>query len=190
MVTIDENHKYWEGKLSVPGFTEIATAVGIIKPSPFYTEAGRDEGKALHAWFLFLAQGQEPEEAPDDRIAGRVEGIRKFLRESGFKLEGGETPQGSLALGYATTPDLWGQLAGARSVIDAKRGAEVSWHPLQTAAQRIALAHAGVHCLNRYALYLRDGDYRLEPHRDRLDEKRWREVVNGYYAAKFYQEAS
>ena len=190
MVTIDDNHRYWDDQgRNVPGFTEIATAVGIIKPSHFYTEAGRDEGKAIHAWFLFLAQGQEPEAAPDERIAGRVEAIRKFLREHRFKLIGGETPVGSLGLGYACTPDVWGELDGFVSLIEAKRGGELKYHRAQTAAQRIALFDAGVPVVHRHALYLRDGDYRLEKHSDRQDETRWRVVVNGFHAGKFYQEA-
>lgn len=187
-ITIDSEHRYWNDGERVPGFTEICTAVGIIKPSAFYTEAGREEGTAIHSWFLFLAQGQEPSEPPDDRIVGRVEGVRKFLAESRFILEGGESIMYDRDLGYCCTPDLWGQMAGSRCVIDAKRGARMAWHPLQTAAQRIALASNGIHCLNRYSLYLRDGDYRLEHHTDRQDERRWKSIVSGYHCGKVYQK--
>lgn len=185
MLTFDENHRYWDEGVNIPGFSEIKTALGI-GINPFYTDDGRDEGTALHAWIIFLASGNEPNTEPDPRIAGRVAGFRKFLADSGFKFEGGEKPMRSRALGYCCTPDIYGQMGGARSLIEAKRGAEEGWHRLQTQAQKIALAENGIICRDRYALYLRDGDYRLKKHEDKTDEAKWRALVNGYHARSHF----
>ena len=185
-VICNENHQYFEEGNRVPGFTEIVMALGIVKPNPFYTPDGRDQGTALHQWLLFLAQGKEPADLPDERIAGRVEGIRKFLRESDFKFQGGEQPMFDKSIRFCCTPDLWGNMAGARCVIDAKRGAKLKHHALQTAAQKLALASNGIHCRDRYTLYLKDGGYKLEQHTDANDMGRWQAIVAAYHAAQFY----
>ena len=185
-IRLDSEHRYWLGDREVPGFSAICTDLGIIKPSPFYTEAGREEGNALHSWLIFLSMGQEPSEPPDERIAGRVEGIRKFLAESGFKFEGGEEPQYHAGLDFACTPDLWGALGGARCVIDAKRGGPLPWHALQLSAQKIALEDNGIYCHERYGLYLRNGGYRLMSYKDTRDGVRWLSIVAAYKAKKHY----
>ena len=186
MLTLDDNHKYAFSGVPVQGFTEIIGDLGITEPSRFYTEAGREEGIALHEWLLFLAQGQEPSAPPDERIAGRVEGIRKFLRESKFSFQGGEEIMYHPGLVYACKPDLWGLINGRLSVIDAKRGAKQCFHVLQTAAQKLALAANKIFCLDRFGLYLKDGDYRLEAHTDKTDEDRWKVIVAAYHAKRWY----
>lgn len=187
-VKLDDKHVYTVDGRRVPGFTEICTALGIIQPNTFWTPEGRAEGAAIHEWLLFLAQGQESDSLPDERIAGRVEGIRKFLGESKFKFVGGETRLHCAGLGYCGTPDLWGTINGRTCVIDAKRGAKSKIHALQTAAYRLLLAVNGVSARDRFALYLKDGDYRLVEHADTQDEKRWVSIVSAYHAKKFYSE--
>jgi CRISPR/Cas system-associated exonuclease Cas4 (RecB family) len=140
-VRLDEDHRYWVGSLNVPGYSEILDSMGFPK-NPFWTEAGRAEGEALHQWLLFLAQGNEPASEPDARIAGRVAGIQKFFAEHAFEFVGGESPLYS-PVGYCCTPDLWGRLEGAPVVIEAKRGSKMKRHALQTAAQARALEDSG-----------------------------------------------
>lgn len=193
-IRLDDQHRYYrmspKGDTRVPGFSEICQDLGVIKPNPFHTEGGRDEGTALAQWTIFLAKGEEPAEAPDARIAGRLEGFRKFLTDSGFSFEGGEEPVYHPSLVYCCTPDLYGSLGGARCVIDTKRGAKEPWHPLQTAAQKMALGANGIICLNRYSLYLKDGDYRLDQHKDKSDEDRWTALVTAYHAKSFHCKGS
>lgn len=190
-VELDEKtHLYtYEGR-PVPGFSEICKALGIIKPNPFYTADGRAEGNAIHQWLLFLAKGYESNEAPDPRIAGRVEGIRKFLRESAFRFVGGEEPQYCADLGYCGSPDLWGIIDSRTCVLDCKRGAKMKHHALQTAAYRLLLSDNRFNARQRFCLYLRDGDYRLIEHTDDQDEKRWRAIVSAYNASQFYKEGA
>lgn len=191
-VRCDENHIYWRmtpnGEVREPGFSEICGDLGVTKENKFYTKDGREEGVALHEWLLFLAQGNEPENNPDPRIAGRVEGVKKFIRESGFVFSGGEVALYEPTLGYCCTPDIWGHIGGIPYVIDAKGGAKKKFHKAQTAAQRLALRPSGFVAQKRAALYLMDGDYRLEGHDDVSDEVRWRALVMGYYAKTFYAD--
>ena len=185
-IRLDLEHRYWACDNRVPGFTEICKDLGVIKDNAFYTEAGRQEGNALHKWLAFLASGNEPESEPDPRIAGRVEGIRKFLRESSFKTAGCEIPQYHAELNFACTPDLFGYMGAFASVIDCKRGAKEPWHALQTAAQLIALRANGFLAQKRYGLYLRDGGYRLIEHLDVGDMSRWKTLVGAHNAKSFY----
>lgn len=186
-VTIDDKHHYHVDGKPYPGFTEIASAVGAIPHNSFYTDAGREEGTAIHSWMIFLARGETPKEAPDPRIAGRVEGFKKFLAESRFTLTDGEKPLCEPTLRYCGTPDLWGSISGVTGcVIDVKSGAREPWHNLQTASYKVLLAANQFRASDRFALYLSDGDYRLVRHTDAGDENRWRAIVAAYYAARYY----
>ena len=180
-----ETHTYWLGERQVPGYTQIAKDLGIIKENPFYTDEGRAEGQALHLWFKHLASGLEVKRVPDPRIVGRVQAIQKFLSETGFKMTGGEEAQYDPVTGFACTPDIWGTLGVWTWVIDLKRGAKMKSHALQTAAQTIALQANGFRAQKRGCLYLREtGDYRLDEHKDQLDIIKWRGFVYAYQTKK------
>lgn len=199
-VTIDADHRYWKGDERVPGYSEICASMQIGKEDcqdcadhkrhmhdgSFWTEDGRNQGVALHYWLQFLAKGLVSSIEPEPEIAGRVEGIKKFIRETRFAYAGGETIQYEPLLRFACTPDIWGVVSNTKWVIDMKRGAEMKSHALQTAAQKIALAANGFTAIKRGALYLMDGDYRLMEHKDRRDESCWRTIVQAYNAKKLY----
>jgi hypothetical protein len=110
-----------------------------------------------------------------------VEQIKAFLRDSKFKIVGGETPQYDPKVDACVTPDLWGFIGEKRYVLDAKRGGPLPYHAIQTAAQAMALKFAPEH---RATLYLRNGSYRLKAHEDAGDFKRWRSICKAYHAAK------
>lgn len=187
LIVLDADHKYWVDTVNKPGFTEIKDAMcGKSKAADFYTPEGRAEGISLHHWFNFLSQGKVPLHKPDRRIAGRVDGIKKFLYESGFVRYGGETPLYCSSLNYCVTPDGWGKIATRYCLVELKRNTVEKTHKLQTAAQKIALAEIDFRADDRYALYLRDGDYSLKLHDDPGDEHRWRAIVNGFHATRFY----
>lgn len=186
-IELSEDHKYTVDGARVPGFTEICLALGIIQPSPFYTEDGRKQGTAIHSWMLFLAQGNTAKIQPEQEIAGRIEGFKKFLYESRFKFLGGEDIQFEPNLRYCCKPDLYGQLGTTNVVIEVKRGAVMKSHLIQTVAQSLALKAGGFRVHARYALYLKDsGDYRLIEHTDKEDETRWKAIVGAYWAKSFY----
>lgn len=185
-VRLDADHKYWipakpSGEKQVPGYSEICLDLGISKPNPFWTPGGREEGIALHKWLNFIANYQTPKAPPDERIAGRVKGIIKFLTDTGFKIAGGEIPVYDPINRFACTPDLYGHIGRTAWVIDAKRGAKLPSHRLQTAAQTIALRANGFRAQKRGALYLKYGDYRLDEHTDPMDLSRWGIFVLTHY---------
>lgn len=181
-IRIDDRHRYWLGEHRVPGFTEICVNLGVMRPNPHYTEQGRREGVALHEWLGFLVRGRRSAEPPHPSIAGRVRGIQKFIKDTGFKIAGGETPLYDPVGRFACTPDLWGHIGSLSWVIDAKRGSKLPTHALQTATQRIALAANGFRAQKRGALYLRDNDYRLDEHANHVNENHWRAITAGYHA--------
>lgn len=189
-VRIDDEHRYFvpatRGEERRPGYSEICLDLGISKPNPFWTDEGREEGKALHLWLKFLASGKTSTTKPDPRIAGRVSGIQKFLRDTGFRIMGGETPLYDPINRFACTPDIWGILNKFLFVIDAKRGAKLPSHRLQTGAQYIALRSNGVRVQKRASLYLHEEDYRLEEHTDTMDMARWGIFVSTYHLKKEY----
>lgn len=178
---LDSKHRYWLGKDRKPGFTEICTAMGVIVPNDFYTESGRLEGNALHEWLQWLAKGK-PERVPHPSIAGRVEGIKKFLRDTGFRIVGGEEPQYDPTTDSCCTPDLWGFIGSEKYVIDAKRGSPLPHHALQTAAQSLALHE--FRPIRRAGLYLKDHGYRLRAHTDPADFNRWRSTAHAFHVAQ------
>ncbi len=182
-----ETHTYFFGEKCIPGFSEICKDLGITKENPFYTESGKVEGKMLSQWLLFLAQGRTSKIEPDPRILIRVEGIKSFLSESGFKLEFGEISQYDPVLNFACTPDIVGKINGCLVNIDAKRGANLKWHVLQLAAQKIALEANGVKIEKSFNLYLKkDGGYRLLERDTKDDESRWKSFIYSYHAKRFY----
>lgn len=180
-------HRYFlEDGREVPGFSAICKDLGVTAENRFYSEFGRDRGTSVHLWARFLAEGSTPADEPDERIAGYVFAFKKFLSESRFHFEGGEHPVFHPGLFFACSPDLYGNMSGARCVIDIKTGAALPVHAAQTAAQKLALSANGIQCRDRYGLYLKDGDYRLEAHADKADEDRWKVIVAAYHAKRWY----
>lgn len=201
-IRLDEkDHTYWSGKRRAAGYSEICASMHVGVPdcpqcalkvrhehhASFWTEDGREQGKNVHYWLRFLASGKTAMNAPDKEVAGYVKAIKKFLSESKFRYDGGETPLHNPRLDYACTPDLWGRINGIRYVIDAKKGARLKVHALQTAAQKLALAANGYYAYRRASLYLKkNGTYRLYHHNDRDDESRWVRIVTAFHDKKTY----
>lgn len=180
-----DKHRYTVNGEVMPFYSGIMASLGFA-PNPFWTDSGRAEGSAISLWVNFLGQGKEPATSPDERIAGRVDGYRKFLSDTQFKWEGGELPLFEPVSRFCCMPDFWGYLGNFAAVVEVKRGAKLPTHKLQTAAQSLALKANGFQVQRRYCLYLKDGGYRLEEHQDPQDENRWRVLCSAYYAKTFY----
>lgn len=148
--------------------------------NPFWTDEGRAAGIALHRWLRFLIDGRVSVKKPDPRIADKVAGIYKFIRETGFKPVGGEEPLYDPETGVACMPDMWGYIGPWTWVIDMKAGAKLPAHVLQTACQKIVLKANGFNAQKRGSLYLKNMDYRLEEHGNPQDRLRWLWQVSEY----------
>lgn len=201
ILTIDTEHRYWLGTVRKYGFSEICSSLRVGEEecegcrrheshshsSSFWTEDGREQGKALHKWILFLASGRETDQVPEPELKGRIAAIRKFLTDTKFKFAGGETPLYDPMTDTACTPDIWGHIGSWSWVIDGKRGAYRKVHQLQTACQKSALRSVGFNAQKRGSLYLYDsGDYCLIQHEDRADENNWKAIAAAFHAKKKY----
>ena len=183
MIKLDAaTHIYTLKGVRKPGFSEICATMGVSRPNPHYTAAGRDRGTAVHSWAAFHAEGKVSIATPDDRIAPRLERFKEFLDESEFKVVGTETPLYEPRLGFACTPDLYGRWGGYNWVCDIKCGGKLKIAELQTSAQRLALAANKFKADKRGALYLKDKTYRVYEHTNPLDESNWAAIVRAYHA--------
>ena len=181
-VELSADHVYTVGGIRKPGVNEILSL--YFPPSNFYTEAGKQKGTARHSWYHALIQGLEIASEPDERIAAEIAGFRKFMAEVKPRYILGEASFG--APGFCGTPDLYCELAGRLAVVDFKpANAQPRWK-LQTAAYQTLLTANGHPVQDRYALRLLPGDYRLDAHKDAGDLPRWRAMVFGYAARRFY----
>lgn len=187
-ITFDaRQHRYYSRGVPVPGFSEIRVAMGIGGTfKPRFLGEYLEEGTVLHQWLLLLAKGLEMEQAPDPIIAPRVEGIKEFLRNEPFHFVDGEKPMSCDSPLFACTPDIWGYWDGEPCLFEMKRSAKAKWHPLQTAAQAMALKCSGFEVKRRFSLYLREGGYVISEHTDRGDFSRWAALVYGFHARGWY----
>ena len=185
-IKLDENHIYHVGNVRKPSVSKVLDL--YFPPTGFYSEEGRELGIASHSWFDFLARGCEPTEEPDERIADEVAAFRKFLAEVKPLFIFGEKILYDDVLGVCGKPDLYCEIQGRPSVIDYKpRNSNVRWIA-QTAAYQCLIAANGFPVLDRYALRLLPGNYRLDQHKDKNDLSRWRAFVAGFKARDFYEQ--
>jgi hypothetical protein len=121
-----------------PSITEILKDEGFIDTN-FYNEWARDKGSMVHLACRYDLAGELDEESLDDEIRPYLSAFRKFMSDSGFKVERSEVPGRNTTYGFAGTPDL------------------VGCFPKPTAARRFALE------LNK------EGKYKLIPYQDQND---------------------
>lgn len=133
-----EGHVYTAGGLVVPSITQILSAEGFIDTS-HHDEWSRDKGSMVHLACHYDITNELDEDSLDDEIRPYLSGFRKFMSESGFKVDKSEVPAINKTYGYAGTPDL------------------IGCFPKPTAARRFALELS------------KEGKYKLIPHTDQQD---------------------
>lgn len=184
-ITLDENHVYTVAgkgrKVSVSKVLDL-----YFPPTPFYSDEGREKGTARHLWFAAIIQGLEIVSQPDERIAAEIEGFRKFVADVKPKYIFGEVPLYDDVSDVCGTPDLYCEIQGRPSVIDFKPKNKQERWKAQTAAYQSLLTANGHPCLDRYAVRVLPGDYRMEAHKDANDLLNWRRFVDGYKARGYY----
>lgn len=129
-----------------PSITGILRNEGFINTA-FYDEWSRDKGSHVHKAIHYDVTNCLDEDTLDDEIRPYLSAFRKFMAESGFKVERSEVPGVNTTYNYAGTPDL------------------VGCFPKPTQARRFALE------LNK------EGKYKLIPFTDQNDFNVWLSAV-------------
>jgi hypothetical protein len=144
-----EGHVYtWNG-IHPDSITQILKAEGFIN-TDWYDEWSRDKGSMVHLACHYDIAGELDEDSLDDEIRPYLAAFRKFMADSGLKVERSEVPGVNTTHLYCGTPDI------------------VGCFPKPTAARRFALE------LNK------EGKYKLIPHTDQNDFNVWLSAVACY----------
>jgi len=133
-----EQHIYKSNGIVIPSVTQILLAEHFIDDT-WFTEWAMNKGSHVHKAIHYDILDCLDEETLDDEIRPYLAAFRKFMKESGFKVERSEVPGINTTYGYAGTPDL------------------VGCFPAPTSARRFALE------LNK------EGKYKLIPYTDPQD---------------------
>jgi hypothetical protein len=137
-----EGHVYTAAGKVLPSITQILQAEGFVDTS-HYDEWSRDKGSMVHLAIHYYVNNELEEDYLDPEIVPYLNAFKKFLADSGFKVERSEVPACNLTYGYAGTPDL------------------VGCFPKPTAARRFVLE------VNK------DAKYKLIAHTDQQDFNIW-----------------
>lgn len=91
-----------------PSVTGILQAEGFVDTA-WFDDWSRDKGSFVHQAIKYDLAGELDEgESFDDEIRPYLSAFRKFMAESGFKVERSEVPGVNTTFHYAGTPDLIG----------------------------------------------------------------------------------
>jgi hypothetical protein len=172
-------HQYfWHGKPVPDHVTKVLGLVTDLSRIPTdVLENARQEGVDEHRMVNLHATGDLDEDVLPAWLRPKLAGLRKFFADTEFRMIGSETAVYHRLYKYAGTLDLVGEMRyqrhKVRAIIDVKRslyaGRAIG---LQTAAYLEAWSDSNPNeCrpTHRFALRLRDGDYRLEPYTQRDD---------------------
>jgi len=141
-----DGHVYtWNGR-RLPSITGILKDEGFIN-TEWFDKWSRDKGSAVHLACHYDLAGELDEDTLDDEIRPYLSAFRKFMAESGFKVDRSEVPGVNTTHHYAGTPDL------------------VGCFPKPGVCRRFALE------LNK------EGKYKLIPHTDPNDFHVWLAAV-------------
>lgn len=173
-----ETHSYSN---NLPSVTGILKSVGLIDAA-WFTDEGKERGKAVHLACEYLDQGDLDEESLDPQIVPYLEAYKKFKRETGWEFDWIEAPVSDKAHLYSGTPDRI-LTARPRKSVDIKTGVHQRWHAIQ--------AIAYINCLDdpfsysRFGLYLQaNGNYSLRefPRTEyAADLAIWQSALNLFY---------
>lgn len=187
-LTIDEaTHTYWLGSHRLTSVTQVLGLTGLADfNAPWFTDAVQAKGTHLHAAIALDMEGDLDEDSLDEETLGGVAGWRKYLADSGAKLEFGEYPLCDPSLGVAgrldyvmlkPDPRYPGRIV--RELLDIKRGLYPSAAiQLAAYADMVLPLYPRPVILERAALVLPgDGTYHREPFKDHTDRATWHAAV-------------
>jgi hypothetical protein len=177
MIELTSDHEYFVDGRKVPGFTEIATAMGLVSYyncDPYYLE----RGSAVHAATALFDTGKLDWDSVDPRIEGYLEAYIRFRTEASADWDHTEEPLYHPTYRYCGTPDRFSPL------IDIKTG---QGYVIQLEAYA-ELLRANGYDPDRtgYMLHLKEnGTYKLETHKyDRKLRGIWLSAVSVFHYRK------
>lgn len=144
-----DTHIYSANGKILPSVTGILCAEGFVDDE-WFTEWARDKGSHVHTAINYDLTNELDEDSLDDEIRPYLAAFRKFMADSGLRVERSEVPGVNTTHLYCGTPDI------------------VGCFPKPTAARRFALE------LNK------EGKYKLIPHTDQNDFNVWLSAVACY----------
>lgn len=155
--------------MALPHVTEILRDAGLVDVS-FVRQEHLDRGSAVHAATHYHDEGDLDVESLDESVRPRFDGYLRFLRDCNPEILAIERYVENQDLGYCGTLDRIVRIGGELGVLDIKGAIVSPWHGVQCEAYRQAIRTFNSEpVVRRWNLYLRDGDYRLEPRTDRDD---------------------
>jgi len=131
-----------------------------------------ERGTIVHKACEMLDLGTLDEQSLDEEIQQYLSGYKKFLSESGFRVDRIEQVVFNETMGYCGTLDRTGKLGRSNVLVDIKSGMKSPVTGPQTAAYSEALTSmVGGTISKRFGLYIKPNDYKLIPYTETND---WR----------------
>lgn len=105
-----EDHRYFEGETELPSLSKILRLGGIAQDlsgvPPHVLERKKQIGTALHLAVELHLNDNLEDDSVDEQVRPYFVAAQNYLGRESRKILAIETPVGSVALGYACTPDL------------------------------------------------------------------------------------
>lgn len=152
----EEKHAYTVGGKIYPGVTSVISS--CLGSNPFWTEFGRDFGRAVHKAIHYYSDGDLDFNLLDDRIKPRIDAYVRFCEDKQFKSDLSEQALYHPKYRYCGMID---QAQIDRVVPDFKCGQHLPEHGLQLAAYVHLLPNPYIY--DRWGVQLKeDGKYKIE----------------------------
>jgi len=178
------SHSYYLDGVIIPGYSEIAKAMGIVSYFGDNTNA-MNFGSAFHLATKFLDKGTLDRDNLDTPLVSLLEGYEQFKQDYLVEIlqEYMENPICSFTYRFGVTPDRIALVRGELSIIEFKTNTEMPPSvKLQTAAQKLAAEeYYKIKIKKRYGIqFPLTGSYKPFPYKDKSDEYAWLNFLGAY----------
>lgn len=184
-LTLDpKTHKYMLGDQIIPSVTQILKEMGFIN---FFgiNENALKFGEVFHFWALLLDTDNIHLYKPDPLMGPWLNGLKKFNRDFKPKWKILEKPMSSRIWRFAGTPDRFGACLSDSTLADFKTGVDAKWHDIQTALYEVLIEeNENIKVKDRISIYIKENDYSVEPHRNKINRTEGLSIVQAYHAKK------
>lgn len=187
-LTLDENHIYRLNGVIIPGYSEVASAMGITNfsgISDLVLEPARKFGTAGHYATRLWDEKRLDESSLSTPLIPCLEAYKSALVEHKIEIlpEYIEKPIYSPIYRYGTTPDRICLVNGELSILELKFVEQMSKATgIQTAAQKLAVeGYYKIKIKCRYGLQItQEGKAILDSYKNKADENTWLCFLGSY----------